>query len=243
MPYKMMPVLPNPKRSTGFSIDSLMSKDRRGSPKPAPENTRHSPAPGRSQSLPQSVSLPSSRPGTIEQGTQPHCTPSHPLAVHPSQGVPPRAGPGVLGHLYNPPHPAFINGAVPAQHHVFSPETSMLPPHAGLDPATLAHLLPNGHPGPAALFGGGLGAATPAAGLPGLGGHGLPSHPGLPPLNPHLLGLTQKDNFPFYTWLLSRHGGMINRGLTGKQNNQLVLIQLTYSQSNLQPGCHILYIQ
>ena len=95
------------------------------------------------------------------------------------------------------PHPAFLNGAttlyhdglpsIPAEHQAMLPNMS---------PANLL-----GHP-----FPGGLSPFGP--------------HPGLtaPGVHPNMLGglaAAQQKDFPFYSWLISRHSGYLNHRFTG----------------------------
>ena len=170
-----MPVVS--KRQSGFSIESLVSKD-------CPVSGSSSP----------SISS--------------HCCPSNQTptaAAAMLQGLRPVHGHPMMSQLQQPngmPHPAFLAGAGG------SPYPEGLPP--GFE-------MPNA----AAAFAGSAAAAAAAA-ASGMGlGSGLPGMPGSPgSLPPHLLGapgLHHKESFPFYTWLLARHGSYLSHRLTGEK--------------------------
>ena len=209
----MMPIVPATKRSNGFSIDSLMSRDSRKSPGPStsatsrrtPESAPGSP-PGHQQDSP-SRSPPSSAAREREA--------RHSLG---SVGGSPRSQPGDLS-----PRGRMTMGGIGSSFHPVHPGASLLNGLKGLYGSAGAHdSVPHGFPEGLA---GALGihhpghpahaAAAAAAGSTGLHPHhpGLPGIPGIPPvahggLPPHplLLG-AQRDPFSMYPWLLSRQGG------------------------------------
>ena len=216
----MMPVVPASKRSNGFSIDSLISREPRKSPGPStsrrspesvpgspsrespgqPEGPRGSP-PGRDRdrdsrhSLGSSLGSPRSQAGDL--------SPLSPRGGGPGAAPVPVPGGmtlGGAGSSFHPVHPgaSLLNGlkglygAVAAQHDGV----------AGVPPATAAFHEMLGMHHPAALH------PPPPPHPPTLPGLHVPpaaAHPGLPP-HPLLLG-SQRDPFSVYPWLLSRQGG------------------------------------
>ncbi|KAK2146636.1 hypothetical protein LSH36_593g01029 [Paralvinella palmiformis] len=188
----MMPVLQNSanKRSSGFTIDSLISRDRGDTP---PGTSTKSPSPADIHTPPSGFDAIVRHQTELSRSQQ--RLPAAALAGNP-----------LPASVSNIPHPAFWTHNGPAA--MMHPEMQTppgIPPHH-LDQAALSHLLAQGVP-PSVLGVSGMAPAT----------HGLPLSPGFAHsghLPQHVLGLTQKDNFPFYTWLLSRHGSLLNRGLT-----------------------------
>ena len=210
-PTMMMPIVPATKRSNGFSIDSLMSRDSRKSP--GPSTSRRSPdsAPGSPPDPPGAQrESPSRSPPSRDREAR------HSLG---SVGGSPRSQGGDLS-----PRGAMTMGGAGSSFHPVHPGASLLNGLKGLYGSaggheTIPHGFPEGlagalgihhpsHPAHAA-------AAAAAVGATGLHPHhpGLPGIPGVPPaahggLPPHplLLG-AQRDPFSMYPWLLSRQGG------------------------------------
>ena len=210
----MMPIVPATKRSNGFSIDSLMSRDSRKSP--GPSTSRRSPesAPGSPPGPPGAQRESPSRSPPSRDREARHSLGS--VGGSPrSQGgdLSPRGGGGAMtmggaGSSFHPVHPgaSLLNGLKGLYGSAGGHEAI---PHGF--PEGLAGALGIHHPSHPAH----AAAAAAAVGATGLHPHhpGLPGIPGVPPaahggLPPHplLLG-AQRDPFSMYPWLLSRQGG------------------------------------
>ena len=211
----MMPVMPNPKRASCFSIDALMSKADRGCDPSL---------------LPRPAVVPCSSPQMCpcsSASSSPEC---HPLSARGQAAAAAAAAAGLTVGVRAPPpgmaapgmspttpHPAFLHGANTVY-------PGGLPP--GMDPATAAaaaaHPLFNNPAAASALMANG-GALQHTLGFPPRGPHGAPH--GIGGLgNPHMqhpghqgfMGAPQpKDTVPFYSWLLSRHGNFLGQRFTG----------------------------
>ena len=209
-PTMMMPIVPATKRSNGFSIDSLMSRDTRKSPGPStsrrsPESAPGSPPPAAPG--PQRESPSRSPPSRDRDAREAR----HSLGSPRSQGgdLSPRGMTmGGAGSSFHPVHPgaSLLNGLKGLYGSAGGHEAI---PHGF--PEGLAGALGIHHPSHPAH----AAAAAAAVGATGLHPHhpGLPGIPSVPPaahggLPPHplLLG-AQRDPFSMYPWLLSRQGG------------------------------------
>ncbi len=215
----MMPVVPATKRSTGFSIDSLMSKDPRKSPAPAASTSRRSRtpesgscSPGRDRESPR---------GGSPAGRERDRESRHSLGSVGSLGSPGRP-------QGDSPRAAAVMGGAGSSFHPVAPGASLLNGLKGLygaghegpipghpSPGGLPHGFPEGLAGALGLHHGAVHPAHPMASPALHPPHGLPgmpmvppAHAGLPP-HPLLLG-AQRDPFSMYPWLLSRQGGYFN---------------------------------
>ena len=210
-----MPVMPTAKRPSGFSIDSLISKEKPMSEKHCgpPRSLGLDPMRAEAALRASAASAAASSPPTCGcPSTSPSAAPRPPLPAQYATGLHPPM-----------PHPAFLNatGTIhpsiphPAAMGPSFPEGFQLPP--GLEQhmhqqMLAAHAngltagLPGGYPGAGPMIPPGLGGLPPGGHHPGM--HGL--HPGL------LTGVPQKDSFPFYTWLLSRHSSFLGHRLAGE---------------------------
>ena len=218
-----MPVLQGSanKRSSGFSIDSLISRDvgRKSPGNGSSKSPNHSPP---NRSPPSGIDSIAIHSRELQHHHQQHQQHQQRLAAAAALGM--TGGNPLQASVPGMPHPAFWGHSGSAAAAAMMHPGELTPPgaaqHPNVDSAALAHLLAQGVP-PSAL-----------GGLPSTSAHGFPVSPGFNPhghVPQHLLGMTQKDNFPFYTWLLSRHGHFMNRGLSGRSIYRCSILQNTVS--------------
>ena len=170
-----MPVAPTPRKSSTFTIDSLVGKDSN-------KGTRESSVspPARPGDRREPVSL-----GGMRSGFHP---------VSPGGGFPPHSlGLKVLGHEASLAH-------LDSLHHLQQAGVNFGSGHPGLHPLQCGLPPPIAHSSPLP---------------PGL----HPSHPGMPPhtqIHPMFMNAAQREGLPFYPWLLSRPGGLLNHRFMGE---------------------------